>query len=101
MRSHCAIYRTDPVRKCTRGFDDGETAGKSLHRMLVAAGFDMRFLDSLELSKFILHLNHATMILNPSGSGRTSRPVSRRRLDAKLDQPLFHAILEDDSLDKL
>ena len=101
LRSHCAIYRTDLVRKFTRGFDDGETAGKSLHRMLVAAGFEMRFLESLELSKFVLHLNHATMILNPSGSGRTSRPSSRRKLDEKLDKPLFHEILNDDSLDKL
>ena len=101
LRSHCAIYRTEPVRKFTRGFDDGETAGKSLHRMLVAAGFEMRFLESPELSRFVLHLNHATMILNPCGSGRTSRPSSRRKLDAKLDQPFFRAIMEDDSLDKI
>lgn len=101
LRSHCAIYRTEPVRQYTRGFDDGETAGKSLHRMLVAAGFDMRFLESQELSKFVLHLNHATMILNPCGSGKTSRPSSRRKLDDKLNQPFFQSVLADDSLDRL
>ena len=100
LRSHCAVYRTRPVREFTRGFDDGETAGKSLHRMLVAANFDMRFLESAELGKFLAHLNHATMILNPTGSGRTSKASSRRKLDGKLDNAAYAAILENDDLDK-
>ncbi len=100
LRSHCAVYRTRPVREFTRGFDDGESAGKSLHRMLVAANFDMRFLESAELGKYLAHLNHATMILNPSGSGRTSRASSRRKLDGKLDNAAYAAILENDDLDK-
>lgn len=100
LRSHCAVYRTAPVREFTRGFDDGETAGKSLHRMLVGAGFEMRFLDPSELGRFVLHLNHATMILNPCGSGRTSRPSSRRKLAEKLDRPGLIEIMNDDSLDK-
>ena len=77
LRSHCAVYRTEPVRQYTRGFDDGETAGRSLHRMLVAAGYEMRFLESGDLGRYITHLNHATMIINPSGEGRTSRASSR------------------------
>lgn len=100
LRSHCALYRTRPVREFTRGFDDGESAGKSLHRMLVAAGFDMRFLESAELGKYLAHLNHATMILNPTGSGRTSKASSRRKLDGKLDNAAYTAILENDELDK-
>ena len=100
LRSHCAVYRTAPVRELTRGFDDGETAGKSLHRMLVAAGFDMRFLDSGELGRYVAHLNHATMILNPSGSGRTSTPGSRRKIAGKLNDPAYAAILANDELDK-
>ena len=69
LRSHCAVYRTELVKKFTHGFDDRETAGKSLHRMLVAAGFEMLFLESAELGQYVDHLNHATMILNSTGSG--------------------------------
>ncbi len=101
LRSHCAVYRTRQVKELTRGFDDDETAGKSLHRMLVAAGFEMRFLESAELGRYVDHLNHATMILNPSGSGRTSKASSRRKLDGKLDNPFYRKLLEDESLDEL
>ena len=100
LRSHCAMYRTAPVREFTRGFDDGETAGKSLHRMLVGAGFEMRFLESAELGRYVAHLNHATMILNPSGSGRTSKASSRKKLDSKMSDPAYTAILQNDGLDK-
>ena len=101
LRSHCAVYRTEPVRQHTRGFDDGETAGRSLHRMLVAAGYEMRFLESGDLGRYITHLNHATMIINPSGEGRTSRASSRRKLADKLDNSDFAAILADDTLDEI
>ena len=100
LRSHCAVYRTELVRRFTNGFYDGETAGRSLHRMLVAAGYGMRFLESFELGAYIRHLNHATMILNPSGDGRTSRASSRRKLADKMDDAAFMAILADDTLDQ-
>ena len=100
LRSHCAMYRTDLVRSLTRGFFDGETAGRSLHRMLVAAGYGMRFLESFELGAYIRHLNHATMILNPSGEGRTSKASSRRKLADKMDDACFTSILADDTLDR-
>ena len=60
----------------------------------------MRFLESFELGTYIRHLNHATMILNPSGEGRTSRASSRRKLAGKLDDAEFAAILADDTLDR-
>ena len=100
LRSHCAVYRTELVRRFTKGFYDGETAGRSLHRMLVAAGYEMRFLESFELGTYIRHLNHATMILNPSGEGRTSKASSRRKLAGKLDDAAFAAILADDTPDR-
>ncbi|PHS24215.1 MAG: glycosyltransferase [Methylophaga sp.] len=66
LRSHCALYRTDKVRAHTQGFGDGDqVAGKVMHQKLVDAGFEMVFLESDELSKYIRHLNHATVILNP------------------------------------
>ncbi len=100
LRSHCAVYRTELVRRLTRGFYDGATAGHSIHRMLVASGYEMRFLESFKLSAYIRHLNHATMILNPSGDGRTSRASSRKKLAARMDDAAFAAILADDTLDR-
>ena len=100
LRSHCAVYRTELVRRFTKGFFDGETAGRSLHRMLVSSGYGMRFLESFELGRYIRHLNHATMILNPSGEGRTSRASSRKKLAGKMDDAAFAAILADDTLDQ-
>ncbi len=100
LRSHCAMYRTELVRRFTKGFYDGETAGRSLHRMLVASGYEMRFLESFELGAYIRHLNHATMILNPSGEGRTSKASSRKKLADKMDDAAFAAILADDTLDR-
>lgn len=100
LRSHCAIYRTELVRRFTSGFFDGETAGRSLHRMLVGANYDMRFLESFELGAYIRHLNHATMILNPSGDGRTSKASSRRKLADKMEDAAFAEILADDTLDR-
>lgn len=45
------------------------------------------------------HLNHATMILNPSiGDRKTGTPEMREALDAKMAR--FRDILADDSLDK-
>ena len=102
LRSHCALYRTDAVREVGQAFCDNDTAGKALHLALVAAGYDMRFIESDELMKFIRHLNHATMILNPSRNDRkTSRPAARRRIERELESLHYREILADPSLDRL
>ncbi len=101
LRSHCALYRTELIRAHTNGFFDGDTAGHSLHNMLVARGYEMQFIEAEELSKFLNHLNHATMILNPQlGGTRTSKPAARRRLQRQLDALDYRNILADDSLDR-
>ena len=99
LRSHCALYRTDLLKQHTRGFGDGECAGSSIHRCLTAAGYDMEFIPPEVLIKYMDHLNHATMILNPAiGDRRTSTRRARRSLDARMER--YRAILADDSLDK-
>ena len=98
LRSHCAVYRSELVRQYTNGFHDGESAGKSMHIKLEAAGFDMRFLSSEELGKFICHLNHATMILNPRPDDRKTAKVQfRTRLNKKMQ--MFMNILSSPDLD--
>jgi len=99
LRSHCALYRTELLRKYTNGFTEGKSAGKAIHKHLTDAGFIMEFIPPEILIKYMDHLNHATMILNPSISDRkTSAPEVREALDAKMAR--FQDILADDSLDK-
>ena len=98
LRSHCALYRTDLLKRHTRGFGDGECAGSSIHRCLTAAGYEMEFIPPEILIKYMDHLNHATMILNPAiGSRKTAAPKARQSLESRLER--FRAILADDSLD--
>lgn len=72
LRSHCALYRTDLLRKYGLTFDDTVegVAGKALHKKLVEAGHDMIFLPSEVLSQYLDHINNATMILNPELGAR-------------------------------
>ncbi len=99
LRSHCAVYRTELLRKYTGGFYDGESAGKAAHLKLASAGFRMIFLSSDELGRYVCHLNHATMILNPApGDRKTGRASARDRLDGKMR--LFRDILDAEELDR-
>ena len=98
LRSHCALYKTDCVKKHTDGFNDGEeVAGKVLHRKLVASGFAMKFIDSIELSKYLRHLNHATIILNPELHGRgTAKPKQLKRIRKELNEIANKLLLDED-----
>ena len=101
LRSHCALYRTDAVRRAGCGFFDGKTAGASLHRKLEEEGGRLIFVEARELMKFIRHLNHATMILNPqSGDRRTARPAARARIRRELDELRCAELLKRDELDR-
>jgi GT2 family glycosyltransferase len=101
LRSHCALYRTDAIRKCNTCFSDGDiVAGKVLHKKLFEAGYEMIFLPSEELINYIKHLNHATMILNPElGGRRTGTPKEYNRIMKELNSLNFEQILKDSSLD--
>lgn len=98
LRSHCALYRTELLKQHTRGFGDGECAGSSIHKCLIAVGYEMDFIPPEVLIRYMDHLNHATMILNPTiGSRKTASPKARMSLEKRMEQ--FRAILADDSLD--
>lgn len=102
LRSHGALYRTKPLKTHTSGFCDGDTAGKSAHLHLEAAGFRMAFLPVRELNRHMRHLNHATMILNPEISGRnTGTAKARQRIQQQLNNIGFKEILNNDKLDKI
>lgn len=101
LRSHCALYRTDEVRRIGCGFWGGESAGRRLHRELAANGKKLRFLASAELEHYLRHLNHASMILNPEIAGkRTGTARARRRVAAELARLDYRAVLADNTLDR-
>ncbi len=101
LRSHCALYDTELFKKHTKGFMDGEeTAGKAPHLKLVEAGYDMVFLPSEELSKYVRHINHATMVLNPEIAGKGSgSPKQYRRVMNEMNALNYKQVLSDSSLD--
>lgn len=100
LRSHCALYRTELLRRFGLSFGENEVAGKVMHRKLEERGFAMKFLDIHGLAGRLRHINHATMILNPDIAGRkTGTEAERRRVRRELESLDYQAILRDDSLD--
>lgn len=102
LRSHCAMYRTEVIRALGTNFSDGnEVAGSVMHRKMVAAGYRMRFLESEDLGRYVDHVNHATMVLNPElGSSDRMIRSGRKRVGNKLRGIDADGILADDSLDR-
>ena len=101
LRSHCALYQTDLLRRHECKFNDGnETAGKAMHKKLIAQGCEMLFLESSELIHYVKHLNHATMILNPDIAGvKSGSQKERNRILKELKNLDFNAIIENTKLD--
>jgi GT2 family glycosyltransferase len=102
LRSHCAMYRTDIIKQVNTNFSDGDqTAGKVMHQKMIAAGYQMLFLDSGELGRYVDHLNHATMVLNPElGSSEQMRKQGNQRIKNKLRGIDASAILANANLDQ-
>lgn len=102
LRSHCALYRTELLRKYQTGFSDGEVvAGKVLHRKLLMNGHRMIFLPSRTLLRYMDHVNHATMIINPDlGAAKKAITKGTRRLQHTLASFNAADILKDTSLDR-
>ena len=100
LRSHCALYRMDLIRKYGLTFSP-DTAGKVMHRTLVERGHRMIFLSSEYLVEYISHINHATMMLHPQlGSRRKNVVKGTRRIKRELEKIGADAILAEDALDR-
>ena len=66
LRSHCALFRTDLIRSHDLGFaDNNENACKVISLELEKAGYRLVYVRQNELIKYIEHVDHATMFLNP------------------------------------
>lgn len=101
LRSHCAMYRMDVIQQLKTSFSDGEdTAGRVMHRKIIDAGYEMLFLDSGQLGRYIDHLNHATMVLNAElGSSNQMRKEGNKRIKEKLRGIDANGILANTKLD--
>ena len=101
LRSHCALYRMDLIKRMNLTFSDGsDTAGKVMHKKLVDRGYKMVFLPSGFLCRYLVHLNHATMVLHPElGSGKKTIRKGLKRFKKELKALNADQILMDNSLD--
>lgn len=85
LRSHCALYRTALLKQHHLHFSDGDqVAGKFIHTALCAKGYQMLFVEAGQLLKQMVHLNHATVVLNPSLSRRSQVEKDLARLRKRL-----------------
>lgn len=101
LRSHCAMYRMDLLKKLNLHFSDGDrVAGKEMHKRLVDAGYEMIFLPSEVLIKYLDHINHATTVLNPYLSRQKKQDKGLRRIEKSLARMNAKEVLQDASLDK-
>jgi len=101
LRSHCALYRTDLLKKYNLSFSLGDmTAGKALHKSLIDQGHDMVFLPAEILLQYVEHINHATTVLNPNLSTREKSVIKgKKRIEKSLNRLNAKGILQDTSLD--
>ena len=101
LRSHCALYRTDVLRKLNLHFSDGDlVAGKYMHKALVDAGYEMVFLPSDVLIPYMDHINHATTVLNPAlSTHEKSVTKGMKRIRRALNKLNAKGILLDETLD--
>lgn len=102
LRSHCAMYRTDVIRALNTNFsDENQTAGMVMHQKMVEAGYEMLFLDSIELGQYVDHLNHATLIFNPQlGTSEKNMREGAKRINEKMRGIDGEAILANSQLDQ-
>ena len=104
IRTTCAMYQTEVLKQERLSFlpieERGFTSGQALYYELVKRGYDIVYLPPDEIKKMLDHLNHGTMVLNPSLGARV-RTISkgRKRIKEKLSENTIKSILTDASLD--
>lgn len=105
-RTICCIYRTEVLRREKLSFgmdqDKGLTGGKKLYFELVDRGYKTVELALAIMGQYIIHLAHATQVINPQEFTLRKKTVRKchRLVDKVLSLPLVQGILVDDSLDQ-
>jgi glycosyltransferase involved in cell wall biosynthesis len=105
-RTICCLYRTDVLRREKLSFlmgrDMGLTGGKKLYFELVDRGYKAVELPPAVMGQFILHLAHATQVVNLQEFTLRKRTVKKchRLVDKVMSSSVIQNILMDDLLDK-
>jgi len=105
IRTTCALYRTNILKEEHLSFipieEKGMTSGQALYYDLMEKGYLSLFFSPDALRRVIEHLNHGTMILNPSlGARRRTIHKGLRIIRRKFREGAIVSILEDSSLDR-
>ena len=104
-RTVCCIYRTAILKKENLTFtmdqEKGLTAGKKLYFELVDRGYKTVELPEKHVRKYILHLTHATMVLNDAQFNVRYRTKKRihKLIKKIMNSELIRSLDEDRSLD--
>ncbi len=101
LRSHCALYRTDILKEHGLKFHTPDkTAGHEMHHRLTEKNYKMVFLSTEFLSRYLMHLNHATMVLHPElGSRKKTVRKGMKRIKKALKVLKADEIMKENSLD--
>lgn len=105
-RTICCLYRTEVLIRKNLSFlpdkDKELTSGKQLYFELVDRGYKTVELPPSVMGKYIIHLAHATQVVNPEEFTLRKRTTKKcNRLVRKvLSSGIMQDILNDESLDK-
>ena len=105
-RTICCLYRTEILRNERLSFltDDriGLTSGQKLYFTLVDRGHPTIELPAAVMGRYIMHVSHATQVVNIEEFAIRKRTVKNtERYAAKaLSTPAIQIVLDDDSLDR-
>lgn len=105
-RTICCLYRTGVLRSEGLSFltdeKKGLTSGKQLYFDLVDRGYKTVELPASVMSRYVIHLAHATQVVNPREFALRKRTVKKcsRYAEKVMSSPAMQSIITDDSLDK-
>ena len=105
-RTICCLYRTQILRNENLSFlvdeQRGLTSGAGLYFALVDRGYPTVELPAVVMGRYVMHLAHATQVVNVGEFGIRKRTAKKcRRFIAKvMSSPAIQSVLNDDSLDK-
>jgi len=105
VRTVCAVYRTEVLRREGLSFQDDPathfTVGQKLYFDLKERGYRAIMLPDRIASTYVLHLAHATQMLNPGEFGFEKVAGKWRRIMGPwLACESFQALLRDEHLDR-
>jgi glycosyltransferase involved in cell wall biosynthesis len=105
-RTICCVYRTQILKSENLTFqmhqDKGLTAGKKLYFELLDLGYKTIELPSRLVGEYVVHLAHATQVVNPKEFTLRNRTVRKtnRWLNRIFSSELTQIIINDNSLDE-